>query len=107
MRVSRRRCAALVLVLVVGDGWRIGPTCRRPPAPVRAGWLQADHEPVDSTRQEYRDWWTVFDDPVLTRLIETAYHQNLTLLAAGVRVLQARAALGVAIGELYPQEQQV
>src|SRR5262245_15412241 len=84
----------------------IGPHFERPDAPVAARWLEADHEAVDSTRQEYRDWWSVFDDPVLTRLIETAYRQNLTLLAAGVRVLQARAQLGVAVGELYPQQQQ-
>jgi outer membrane protein TolC len=43
---------------------------------------------------------------VLTRLIELAYQQNKTLLAAGVRVLEARAQLGVAIGEFYPQQQQ-
>ena len=52
------------------------------------------------------DWWTVFHDPVLDRLIEIAYEQNLTLLSAGTRVLQARAQLGIAIGEFYPQLQQ-
>jgi hypothetical protein len=31
-----------------------------------------------------------------------AYEQNLTLLNAGTRVLQARAALGIAIGISYP-----
>ena len=44
--------------------------------------------------------------PVLDRLIEIAYAQNLPLLSAGTRVIEARAALGVAIGELYPQSQQ-
>jgi NodT family efflux transporter outer membrane factor (OMF) lipoprotein len=38
-------------------------------------------------------------------LIQIAYNQNLTLVAAGTRVLQARAELGVAIGEFYPQIQ--
>ena len=56
--------------------------------------------------QEYRDWWKVFHDPVLNRLIEIAYNQNLTLVSAGTQVLQARAQLGVAIGEFYPQVQQ-
>src|SRR5262249_42626806 len=35
-----------------------------------------------------------------------AYEQNLTLRSAGIRVLEARAQLGIAIGELYPQKQQ-
>jgi NodT family efflux transporter outer membrane factor (OMF) lipoprotein len=39
-------------------------------------------------------------------LIELAYNQNLTLVDAGTRVLEARAQLGVAIGEFYPQLQQ-
>jgi len=55
--------------------------------------------------EEYRDWWRVFHDPILDRLIDIAYSQNLTLLSAGTKVLQARAALGIAIGEFYPQQQ--
>src|SRR5262249_22343574 len=38
-------------------------------------------------------------------LINLAYQQNLTLRTAGVRVLEARAQLGEAIGEFYPQQQ--
>src|SRR5262249_52870132 len=60
---------------------------------------------VQSDHQNYEQWWTVFSDATLNRLIDLAYHQNLTLLAAGTRVLEARATLGVAIGELYPQTQ--
>ena len=55
--------------------------------------------------EEYRDWWRVFHDPILDRLIEIAYSQNLTLLSAGTKVLQARATLGIAIGEFFPQQQ--
>jgi len=47
-----------------------------------------------------------FHDPTLNRLIQIAYNQNLTLLSAGTRVLQARALLGIAIGVSYPQVQQ-
>ena len=51
-------------------------------------------------------WWEGFRDPTLNKLIEIAYSQNLTLLSAGTRVLQARAVLGIAIGISYPQVQQ-
>src|ERR1700756_1945597 len=86
-------------------GCLVGPDFSEPSAPVAEKWLEAGNASVDTRNQEYRDWWTVFHDPVLDRLIETAYDQNLTLVSAGTRVLQARAELGVAIGEFYPQLQ--
>ncbi len=39
--------------------------------------------------------------------MDIAYTQNLTLMEAGARVIEARAVLGQAIGELYPQTQQL
>ena len=61
---------------------------------------------VDSTRVGVPGLVGVFPDPRLTKLIQLAYQQNLTLRAAGVRVFQARAQLGVALGEFCPQQQQ-
>jgi NodT family efflux transporter outer membrane factor (OMF) lipoprotein len=87
-------------------GCLVGPDFSSPSAPVAEKWLEANNPSVDTRKQEYRDWWKVFHDPVLNRLIELAYNQNLTLVSAGTRVLQARAELGVAIGEFYPQVQQ-
>jgi NodT family efflux transporter outer membrane factor (OMF) lipoprotein len=52
-------------------------------------------------------WWHNFNDPVLDQLIQLGYQQNLTLQVAGVRVLQARAELASAVGELYPQQQAI
>ena len=51
-------------------------------------------------------WWTVFNDPVLNTLVETAYRQNPSLRTAGVRVLEAQARRGIAIGQLFPQQQE-
>jgi len=44
---------------------------------------------------------------VLTRLVHEAYEQNLSLRAAGLRVIQARAVRGIAVGEFFPQEQAI
>src|SRR5262249_3819492 len=85
----------------------VGPNFSTPAAPVADKWLESSDPSVQSDHQNYEQWWTVFNDPTLNRLIDLAYHQNLTLLAAGTRVLEARATLGVAIGELYPQTQGV
>src|SRR6185295_10114768 len=46
-----------------------------------------------------------FGDPALTELIIDAYRGNPTLQAAGVRVLEAQARRGIAIGTLFPQTQ--
>jgi outer membrane protein TolC len=47
------------------------------------------------------------NDPVLNTLVEMASQQNLSLRIAGIRILEARAQLGIAIGDLYPQSQAV
>jgi NodT family efflux transporter outer membrane factor (OMF) lipoprotein len=48
----------------------------------------------------------VFHDPTLNALVKSAYQQNLTLQATGIRILEARAQLGITIGDQYPQTQQ-
>ena len=84
----------------------VGPDYQSPVATVAAQWIEATDPLVVTDRQQYRDWWKVFNDPILDNLINLAYGQNLTLLQAGVNVLQARAQLGIAIGDFYPQQQQ-
>ena len=51
-------------------------------------------------------WWKSFGDPTLDELIERASEQNLPVQIAGLRILEARAQLGVAIGNMYPQIQE-
>ena len=84
----------------------LGPNFKTPQAPVADNWMEKADGSVKSDESETRDWWTAFNDPALTRLIELAYKQNLTVQTAGVRVLESRARLGMAIGEFYPQQQQ-
>src|SRR5271165_7496637 len=67
-------------------GCLVGPDFSSPSAPVAEKWIEADNASVDIRNQEYRDWWKVFHDPVLYRLIEIAYNQNLTLVSAGTQV---------------------
>jgi len=90
----------------VRNGFKVGPNYCRPPAPVARQWIDAAD--VNHVRQESEDlgrWWAVLDDPVLNRLMTYAYRQNLTLREAGFRVLQARAQRGIAVGGLFPQQQ--
>ena len=54
---------------------------------------------------DVRGWWKNFNDTTLDALVDKASQQNFDLRSAGLRILQARAALGVSDGLLYPQVQ--
>jgi NodT family efflux transporter outer membrane factor (OMF) lipoprotein len=84
----------------------VGPDFVTPLAPLADKYRDVDNRAVQSSGRDYQRWWEAFHDPTLNRLIQIAYNQNLTLLSAGTRVLQARATLGIAIGVSYPQLQQ-
>lgn len=98
---------ALLLPVTLFTGCTmVGPDFLRPSLKVSDQWLEADDHRVETASAIYREWWKAFNDPVLENLIQTAYRQNLPLRIAGIRVFQARAQLGIAIGGFYPQAQQ-
>jgi NodT family efflux transporter outer membrane factor (OMF) lipoprotein len=96
----------LVPVLLGFAGCMVGPNYQRPKVSVSPNWGGTGDQRVSTESTTYRDWWGAFNDPVLDRLVARAYRDNLTLQQAGVRVLQARAQLGIAVGEVFPQTQQ-
>ncbi len=86
-------------------GCMVGPDFQRPPVRVPAEWAGANGEkakPLAQTEQELAQWWTLFNDPLLTTLVERAMRANLELGKAEARIRQARAARGVAAGGLGP-----
>ena len=89
----------------VNNGFKVGPDFERPTAGVSEHWIDSADQRVHSDPVDLTQWWHTFNDPVLNDLVTSAYEQNLTLREAGFRVLQARAALGIARGFLLPQEQ--
>ena len=50
-------------------------------------------------------WWKTFHDPTLNTLVQKTYAQNLDIESAGLRILQARAVLGISEGLAFPQRQ--
>lgn len=100
------RWAVLVGPALLVAACAVGPDFVPQEAPVANKFIGASSRSAKSASKDYRDWWKSFRDPTLDQLIYTAYQQNLTLLSAGTRVLQARAVLGIAIGSVYPQVQQ-
>jgi NodT family efflux transporter outer membrane factor (OMF) lipoprotein len=103
--------ARLVVILLVicwlaAGCAKVGPNYAPPRLATSETWLEAADQRVSTQPAEYRAWWRAFNDPVLDRLVGNAYQQNLPLRQAGVRVLEARAQLGIARGQLFPQTQQ-
>jgi NodT family efflux transporter outer membrane factor (OMF) lipoprotein len=52
-----------------------------------------------------QEWWKNFNDETLNTLVQKAYEQNFDLRSAGLRILQARTALGISQNLTYPQVQ--
>jgi NodT family efflux transporter outer membrane factor (OMF) lipoprotein len=98
----------LVVLLLATGCAKVGPNFVKPEAAVNPDWLEVGkYKQISTSPSDYRNWWGSFKDPVLDTLIQNAYQQNLPLRIAGVRVLEARAQVGVATGQLYPQSQQL
>ncbi len=98
---------ALFTLVFLLSGCMVGPDFVKPDAQVEEEWLQQQESRIKSESVDFSDWWTVFNDPLLNRLIDIASQQNLDLQNAGLRILEARAQLGIAIGSQYPQGQQI
>ncbi len=95
------------LLLMLGGCTMLGPDFKTPEAQVPQAWSEQDKELFHKPSQdESIAWWTEFNDPVLDQLIQTAYAQNLSLRSAGLRILEARAQLGIVKGRLFPQVQE-
>lgn len=87
--------------------FKVGPNYVTPSAETSPDWIDSRDLGLPTTADDLSQWWTVFNDPVLDALICSAYEQNLTLMQAGTRVLQARAQLEISKGNLLPQAQSV
>lgn len=108
---SRSFLAALVFGVFAFNGCTtLGPDYSEP----EANWLEqwetdlygqlGDSASQDQVELDY--WWQRFQDPTLNELIDLAREQNPSLRIAGLRILESRAALGIADSLRYPQVQQ-
>lgn len=105
--ISMRFSMGLIACAFLMGGCAVGPDYIKPSAPEPQQWLEKDDARIKSVPSDTSQWWKAFDDPVLSSLIEKAYQQNLTLRIAGIRIMEARAELGIAFGEQFPQVQQI
>jgi NodT family efflux transporter outer membrane factor (OMF) lipoprotein len=98
---------SLLGVLLALGGCAVGPNFTKPETSVTKSWSTKSDPQIETQAAIDTVWWKTFNDPVLDRLVEVAYQQNLPLQVAGLRIVEARAQLGIVTGKQYPQVQVV
>ncbi|MDD1615902.1 MAG: NodT family RND efflux system outer membrane lipoprotein [Methylococcaceae bacterium NSP1-2] len=99
--------ASIISALLINSGCSlVGPDYVEPSAAIEKDWVSANNPKLKQRNAQLATWWKVFNDPILDKLITEARSQNLDLQTAGVRIFEARAQLGIAVGSEYPQTQQ-
>ena len=90
----------------------VGPDFKRPEVPAwLSNWMGGSLDTLSASRQlprsgQLQQWWHTFNDPVLASLVTEAQRVNPNVRTAGLRIMEARAQLGIAGSSLYPQLQQ-
>jgi NodT family efflux transporter outer membrane factor (OMF) lipoprotein len=85
----------------------LGPEFETPDATVATTWQVDDETIMSASQDDMARWWEALDDNVLNALIGVAMAQNLPLQISAIRIFEARAQLGIAAGNWYPQRQRV
>ncbi|CAB3754640.1 Outer membrane protein OprM [Paraburkholderia solisilvae] len=103
--------ASLVMGLLtsLSGCMRVGPDFHPQHEAWSEHWSSASIGQVtqQAAQPDVRQWWQIFGDQNLEHLIAQADAGNGDLKIAGLRVLEARAQLGIALAGRYPQFQQV
>ena len=91
----------LGLVLLSGCA-AVGPNYQRPEVSLPPDYSEAADEAVTTTAPVQRDWWRLFHDSTLDRLMEQALSENQDLQMAISRVAEAEALVREAQSAFYP-----
>ncbi|RRW42761.1 efflux transporter outer membrane subunit [Pseudomonas luteola] len=98
------RRSLLAITLAVLSGCSVGPDFHKPEAVLPKAW-QGPSQAVGSVTVSHpieKAWWTQFNDPLLTSLVERAASANLDLALASSRFEQSRSLLQIAGADVLP-----
>lgn len=104
-RITYTALLASVGLLALSGCTPVGPDYKSPVTSTPATWtsgLQGGLEGRAINTNLLERWWTVFDDPILSDLVERGRRGNLDLRQAEARVREARAQRGMAKAVLFP-----
>src|SRR5688572_19478453 len=94
--------ASLLGLLLLLGGCAVGPDFKKPAVTVNQSWSARNDPRIATQTAADSLWWRSFNDAGLDRLVDLAYQQNLPLQIAALKIMEARAQLGVATGSQYP-----
>lgn len=86
-------------------GCRVGPEYVQPCLSLKPDWTLSENQHLQGEIIDPHRWWYQFQDPVLIEAVEQMRRENLTLREAGCRIIESRARLQGARGNLFPQLQ--
>jgi outer membrane protein TolC len=103
-----RRALGLAGAALLSACTTVGPDFKRPEVPWLDAWKGGSLESMGADRrlprsEQLQQWWRNFDDPVLDQLVAEAQRANPNVRTAGLRIMEARAQLGIAGSTLYPR----
>jgi multidrug efflux system outer membrane protein len=96
--LNRQRLATLTLALSLAGCVQL-PELKAPAPELPKAWPTTAEQGANLAAA---DWWTVYADPALDKLIAEALANNSDIRLAAARVEEARAGVGLADAERYP-----
>ncbi|AWF81694.1 transporter [Microbulbifer sp. A4B17] len=98
----------VAIFLYFSSGCMLGPDYQPPPVEIENQWIDQHSSNLDTLEAVNPLWWQwAFSDVTLDELVSLAIENNLELRSAALRALQAQQVLAIAIGNQFPQTQQL
>lgn len=101
------RIFTFFIILLFTSCFRVGPEFKAPKATIQNSWTEDSPHIEVNPDIDIGPWWYSFNDETLNALVYYGLVGNYTLEAAAHRIIAARANLGFAIGQYFPQTQQL
>ncbi len=104
IKTSAIRRTAILLIAATGLAgcMTVGPDYRPPEAAVPDAWTEVLTAELTSDGPVTRQWWTLFNDPVLDEIIELTDSGNLDLKTAALRIEEFQLKTAIAGGARLP-----
>ncbi|MEJ5301550.1 MAG: efflux transporter outer membrane subunit [Thermodesulforhabdaceae bacterium] len=92
----------LAWYLAISGCSAVGPDYSPPRVAIPQKWATPSEGIFDTQREPVNNWWQLFNDPVLSKLIGDTIAGNRDLRKAVARIEEARAQFSYAMGGMYP-----
>jgi len=105
MESARRRLRPRFMTATIAialTGCAVGPDYHRPGTTLPAGYDAVAPVPAVTAAPVQNDWWTLYNDPQLTDLVQAALANNPNIRLAIARIDEARASLRETNAAFFP-----